>query len=61
MGIVYLAKHRMLGKAVALKVLEPSVSSDAQVVERFKREARAASAIGSPHICDVSDFRNNFV
>ncbi|MCB9591165.1 MAG: serine/threonine protein kinase [Sandaracinaceae bacterium] len=56
MGMVYLARHRALDKSVAVKVLKPDVSKDEQILARFEREARAASAIGSPHICDVSDF-----
>ncbi|MFK7988115.1 MAG: protein kinase [Sandaracinaceae bacterium] len=56
MGLVYAGRHQMLGRRLALKVLKPTVSSDADVIERFRREAQAASAIGSPHICDVSDF-----
>ncbi|MGE0784610.1 MAG: serine/threonine protein kinase [Sandaracinaceae bacterium] len=56
MGVVYLATHEKLDKSVAVKVLRPEVSRDAKTVARFKREARAASAIGSAHICDVSDF-----
>ena len=56
MGVVYKGIHEALEKAVAIKVLKPDVSQDEKVIARFKREARAASAIGSPHICDVSDF-----
>jgi eukaryotic-like serine/threonine-protein kinase len=56
MGLVYRARHETLGKTLALKVLKPEVSRDADVIERFRREAQAASAIGSPHICDVIDF-----
>ncbi|MBX3271801.1 MAG: serine/threonine protein kinase [Sandaracinaceae bacterium] len=56
MGVVHRARHAALGKAVAIKVLRPEVSRDGAVLARFEREARAASAIGSPHICDVSDF-----
>ena len=56
MGLVYRARHAMLGKALAIKVLKPEVSRDEGVIARFRREAQSASAIGSPHICDVSDF-----
>ncbi len=56
MGLVYQARHVMLGKALAVKVLKQEVSRDEQVMGRFRREAQSASAIGSPHICDVSDF-----
>src|SRR5690606_29239251 len=58
MGLVYAAKHAILGKNLAIKVLKPEVSRDEQVMMRFRREAQSASAIGSPHICDVSDFGN---
>ncbi|HHH30522.1 MAG TPA: serine/threonine protein kinase [Polyangiaceae bacterium] len=56
MGVVYLAVHEALDRQVAIKVLKPDVSRDEKIISRFRREARAASAIGSPHICDVSDF-----
>lgn len=56
MGLVYQAKHVMLGKRLAIKVLKEEVSNDEQVMARFRREAQSASAIGSQHICDVSDF-----
>ncbi|HEY8432363.1 MAG TPA: serine/threonine-protein kinase [Sandaracinaceae bacterium] len=56
MGLVYAARHAVLGKLLAIKVLKQEVSRDEQVMARFRREAQSASAIGSPHICDVSDF-----
>lgn len=56
MGLVYQAKHVMLGKRIAVKVLKEEVSNDEEVMARFRREAQSASAIGSQHICDVSDF-----
>jgi len=56
MGLVYKAKHAILGKRLAVKVLKEEVSRDEKVMARFRREAQSASAIGSPHICDVSDF-----
>jgi len=56
MGVVYFALHEALEKPVAIKVLKPDVSRDEKIIARFRREARSASAIGSPHICDVSDF-----
>jgi serine/threonine protein kinase len=56
MGTVYAAEHVEIGKRVAVKILHRIFSGEEQLVERFRREARAASKVGHPHIIDVSDF-----
>jgi len=55
-GHVYRAKHLGLGRLVALKVLRGGASDDPVMLERFRREARAAAAIDHPGVVAVSDF-----
>ena len=56
MGEVFKAEHIRMQKIVAIKILHSDVENNLEIIERFKREARASAAIDHANICNVMDF-----
>ena len=56
MGTVYACRHVVVGKAFAMKVLRPGIERSEEILQRFIREAQAANAVQSRHICEMTDF-----
>lgn len=56
MGVVYLARHQMMDRMVAIKMLQTELTQDENSVRRFQQEAKAASCLNHPHIITLHDF-----
>jgi Tfp pilus assembly protein PilF len=56
-GVVYEGRHEEMGRSVAIKLLAPAAAADAQGLERFRREARAAGRLNHPNVVMVHDFK----
>src|SRR3954462_5201870 len=55
MGVVFLAEHALIKRRGAIKLLHPELASNAEVIERFMNEARAAGTLGHPNIVESTD------
>jgi len=56
MALVYRATHTLIGRTLAIKLLRPELANDNDLVERFLREARCASAVKHPNVVELSDY-----